>query len=160
MKPVSLTAADLQILALLQADARMSMAALAEATHSSLSPCWRRVKRLEESGVIAGYHLTLDRKALGLGIEAFVFVKISSHKEEQAAEFEQALQRLDQIVSCHILSGSEDYLLRVVAADLDAFAEFGRKTLARLPHVRDVRSAFVLHTIKETSILPLPDTRA
>lgn len=155
MKPVSLTAADVQILTHLQADPRMSMAALAEATHSSLSPCWRRVKRLEESGVIQGYQLRLNRKALNLGIEAFVFVRIATHQAQHAVEFEQAVQDFDQILSCHILSGNEDYLLRVVASDLDGFADFGRRVLANLPHVRDVRSAFVLNVIKETSTLPL-----
>ncbi|MCA8299242.1 Lrp/AsnC family transcriptional regulator [Burkholderia sp. AU30198] len=156
MKPVSLSPADIQILTHLQSDPRMSMAALAEATNSSLSPCWRRVKRMEETGVIAGYHLDLDRKALGLGIDAFVFVKISSHRESDAVEFEQALQTVDQVLSCYILSGVEDYLLRVVAADLDSFADFSRRKLAALPHVREVRSAFVMHTIKEAHNLPLP----
>ncbi|MDR6377281.1 Lrp/AsnC family transcriptional regulator [Paraburkholderia caledonica] len=156
MKPVTLTSADIQILGHLQTDPRMSMAALAEATNSSLSPCWRRVKRLEESGVIAGYNLELDRKALGLGIDAFVFVKIASHQERDAVEFEEALQTVDQVLSCYILSGVEDYLLRVVAPDLDSFAQFSRKKLAALPHVREVRSAFVMHTIKDTHNLPLP----
>ena len=147
---------DRAILECLQADPRISMAALAEKTHSSVSPCWRRVKRLEEIGVIDGYNLLLNRKALGLGIEAFVFVKIDSHHERDAVEFEHALEVIDEVLSCYILSGQEDYLLRVVATDLDAFADFSRKTLAALPHVREVRSAFVMHTIKESHRLPLP----
>ncbi|UXU89927.1 Lrp/AsnC family transcriptional regulator [Burkholderia sp. S-53] len=157
MKPVPLSPADIQILSLLQSDPRMSMAALAEATHSSQSPCWRRVKRLEESGVISGYSLELDRKALGLGIDAFVYVKISSHQEQDAVEFESAVKTIDQVLSCFILSGIEDYLLRVVAPDLDSFAMFSRKRLATLPHVKEVRSAFVMHTIKDSHRLPLPD---
>jgi len=156
MQPVPLSAADIQILACLQADPRMSMAALAEATNSSVSPSWRRVKRLEETGVIQGYNLLLNRKALGLGIDAFVFIKISSHHERDALEFERAVQGVDKVLSCYILSGVEDYLLRVVAQDLDSFAEFSRKKLAALPHVREVRSAFVLHSIKESHRLPLP----
>ncbi|MCY1548865.1 DNA-binding transcriptional activator DecR [compost metagenome] len=134
----------------------MSMTALAEKTNSSVSPCWRRVKRMEELGVIRGYSLVLDRKALGLGIEAFVFVKITSHAEKDAVEFEDALRRVDEVLACYILSGREDYLLRIVAADLDTFASFGRKVLAALPHVQEVRSAFVMHTIKESNRLPLP----
>ncbi|MDR8397517.1 MULTISPECIES: Lrp/AsnC family transcriptional regulator [Paraburkholderia] len=151
-----LSSADRDILACLQADPRISMSALAEKTNSSVSPCWRRVKRMEEVGIIDGYGLLLNRKALGLGIDAFVFVKITSHHERDAVEFEHALDAIDQVLSCYILSGEEDYLLRVVATDLDAFANFSRKVLAALPHVREVRSAFVMHTIKESHRLPLP----
>ncbi len=131
------------------------MAELAERMNSSSSPVWRRVKRLQEVGVIEGYHLDLNRKALGFGIDAFVFVKITSHQERDAVEFETSLQAIDQVLSCYILSGVEDYLLRIVAPDLDGFANFSRKVLAALPHVREVRSAFVMHTIKESNRLPL-----
>ncbi|CAJ5474428.1 AsnC family transcriptional regulator [Burkholderia pseudomallei] len=155
MDASALTPADFQILACLQEDPRMPMAELAERVNSSASPCWRRVKRMEETGVIQGYNLALDRKALGFGIDAFVYVKITSHGERDAVEFEQALQVVDQVLSCYILSGVEDYLLRVVARDLDSFASFSRKVLAALPHVKEVRSAFVMHTIKESSRLPL-----
>lgn len=150
-----LTPADRQILHYLQEDPRISMADLAERMNSSSSPVWRRVKRLQEIGVIRGYHLDLDRKTLGFGIDAFVFVKITSHHERDAVEFENSLQPIDQVLSCYILSGAEDYLLRIVAPDLDEFANFSRKILAALPHVREVRSAFVMHTIKESSRLPL-----
>lgn len=133
----------------------MSMSELAERVHSSSSPCWRRVKRLEESGVIKGYSLVLDRKLLGFGIDAYVFVKIASHHEREAVEFERALEVIDQVVSCHSLSGAEDYLLRVFATDIESFATFVRKVLAALPHVKEIRSSFVMHTVKETTRLPL-----
>lgn len=155
MDASALTPADLRILTCLQEDPRMSMAELAERVNSSTSPCWRRVKRMEETGVIQGYNVALDRNALGFGIDAFVYVKITSHGERDAVEFEQALQVVDQVLSCYILSGVEDYLLRVVARDLDSFAGFNRKVLAALPHVKEVRSAFVMHTVKESSRLPL-----
>jgi DNA-binding Lrp family transcriptional regulator len=131
------------------------MAELAERIHSSASPVWRRVKRLQEIGLIKGYRLDLDRKALGFGIDAFVFVKITSHLERDAVEFESSLQPIEQVLSCYIVSGAEDYLLRIVAPDLDQFADFSRRVLAALPHVREVRSAFVMHTIKESNRLPL-----
>jgi len=150
-----LSSTDRQILRHLQEDPRISMAELAERMNSSSSPVWRRVKRLQEVGVIEGYHLDLNRKAIGFGIDAFVFVKITSHQERDAVEFETSLQAIDQVLSCYILSGVEDYLLRIVAPDLDRFANFSRKVLAALPHVREVRSAFVMHTIKESNRLPL-----
>jgi Lrp/AsnC family leucine-responsive transcriptional regulator len=150
-----LSSTDRQILRHLQEDPRISMAELAERMNSSSSPVWRRVKRLQEVGVIEGYHLDLNRKALGFGIDAFVFVKITSHQERDAVEFETSLQAIDQVLSCYILSGVEDYLLRIVAPDLVGFANFSRKVLAALPHVREVRSAFVMHTIKESNRLPL-----
>lgn len=78
----------------------MSMTTLAERMNSSVSPCWRRVKRMEELGVISGYSLQLDRKALGLGIEAYVFVNITSHLEKDAAEFERSIQDIDEILEC------------------------------------------------------------
>jgi len=106
MNPQKISPVDRQILECLQVDPRISMAALAEKVNSSVSPCWRRVKRM--------------------------------------------------VLSCYILSGEEDYLLRVLAEDLDAFARFSRKVLAALPHVREVRSAFVMQTIKESHRLPLP----
>jgi Lrp/AsnC family transcriptional regulator, leucine-responsive regulatory protein len=155
MKTAALEPADLQILSCLQDDPRMPMAELAKKVNSSSSPCWRRVKRLEESGVIEGYGLTLNRKALGFSIDSFVFVKIASHHEREAGEFERALEEIEQIVSCHSLSGMDDYMLRVVATDLDSFSLFVRKVLAALPHVKEIRSSFVMHTIKETSRLPL-----
>lgn len=155
METTPLSSTDRQILRHLQEDPRISMAELAERMNSSSSPVWRRVKRLQEVGVIEGYHLDLNRKALGFGIDAFVFVKITSHQERDAVEFETSLQAIDQVLSCYILSGVEDYLLRIVAPDLDGFASFSRKVLAALPHVREVRSAFVMHTIKESNRLPL-----
>ena len=155
MSPTTLTEADRAILALLQENPRISMAEIAEKTNSSVSPCWRRVKHLEETKVIESYEVTLNRRSLDLGIEAFVFIKIASHQEDKAHEFEAALKPIKNILSCHILSGREDYLLRVVVRDIDQYAIFGRKVLAGLPHVTEVRSAFVLHTIKDTTRLPL-----
>lgn len=156
MSDVELSDADVQILGYLQEDPRISMAALAEKTNSTISPCWRRVRRLEETGVIEGYSLRLNRKALGLGIEAFVFVKIASHREEEALEFERALTGIEEVLSRYILSGAEDYLLRVVARDIDSFASLNRRVLASLPFVREVRRAFVMHSIKESHRVPLP----
>lgn len=157
MDSLTLTDADRAVLGHLQHNPRISMAELAEKTNSSVSPCWRRVKRLEDAKVIEGYGIALNRKALGFGIEAFVFVGISSHNESDAIEFENALKPIEAILSCHILSGQDDYLLRVIAKDIDDFARFGRRVIAALPHVREVRSAFVLHTIKESSRLPMGD---
>ncbi|MNF91156.1 Leucine-responsive regulatory protein [compost metagenome] len=150
----TLSSLDLNILDCLQEDPRMSMTTLAERMNSSVSPCWRRVKRMEELGVIRGYSLQLDRKALG--IEAYVFVNITSHLEKDAAEFERSIQDIDEILECYILSGKEDYLLKIVATDLDGFATFSRKVLAGLPHVEEVRSGFVMHKIKQSNKLPLP----
>lgn len=157
MHPFPLTAADVALLGHLQENPRISMAELAEKTNSSVSPCWRRVKRLEEAQVIEGYRLALNRAALGFGIDAFVFVRISSHTEEDAIEFEEALKPIPSILSCHILSGQDDYLLRVIARDIHDYAAFGRKVIAALPHVREVRSAFVLNTIKDSEQLPIAE---
>jgi Lrp/AsnC family leucine-responsive transcriptional regulator len=155
MTTLALLSLDRQLLAFLQEDPRMSLATLAEKANSSISPCWRRVKRMEEAGLIRGYRMELDRRALGLGIDGYLFVKIASHHETQALEFERALAPIEQVLSCQILSGQEDYLLRVVERDLDSFALFMRKVIAGLPHVREVRSMLIMQTVKESGRLPL-----
>ena len=154
MEPLDRT--DRRILNALQRDGRMSNVALAEEVNLSPSPCLRRLKRLEDSGVIAGYRAVLDRRRVGLGLTLFVEIKVSGHSEDLASRLEAAFIDMDEVVAAHIVSGpSADFLLEVVVPDLDAYEQLLLKRLLTLPSVVDVNSNFSLRTIKSSAPLPL-----
>ena len=146
---------DLRLLAALQDDARLTVAQLAEKVSLSASPCWRRVKRLEEAGYIEGYHAHLSASRLGHGITAFVSGVMGSHTREVARAFEARLQDIPEIIACHNVSGQYDFLLEVVAADLAAYGEFARNVLQDLPGVTELHSSFSLKSLKDQRKLPL-----
>ena len=146
---------DRQLLTLLQGNGRLTNADLAEATGLSVSACHRRVKQLEARGVIAGYAAIVDRTKAGLSILAYVIVKLDSHSEARLDDFANRVQRIDEVVACYAISGSGDYILKVVAPDMDSFAEVALKKLARLPGVKDSASNFVLSVMKLAPGWPL-----
>lgn len=148
-------AADARILAALQADGRLTNQDLAERVGLSASPCWRRVRQMEEAGVIEGYRALVDRRKVGLGVLAFVRVKIDSHSEAEARKFEDDIQRLDEVVACYSLAGSADFLLQVAAADLDAYAEFAMNVIRRLPRIKEMETAIVLKEVKPLTGWPV-----
>lgn len=143
---------DRRILAALQGDGRMSIADLAETVGLSPSPCWRRVRALEEAGVIRGYTAILDTAALGFGLDVFVSLSLNLHK---ADEFEAAIMRRPEVVQCYAMAGEQDYMLHVIARDMAAFDHFVREELIHMPGVDKVRSNFILKVIKQTTALPL-----
>lgn len=145
---VSLDDIDRRILAALERDGRLSMVALAEQVGLSPTPCLRRVKRLEEAGVIRGYVAMLDPAAVGRALQAFIQVSLSNHSEETTAIFERALLARPEVVGCYMVSGEMDFLVHVMVPDLEAFSEFALKALLRMPGVKDTRSSFVLSTLK------------
>jgi DNA-binding Lrp family transcriptional regulator len=146
---------DLKILAALQENGRLTNHELAELVGLSASPCWRRVKRLEAEGAIRGYQAVLDQRRLGLGVTVFVSVSIERNDTAAHRAFEQAVVGRPEIVACHIVGGQHDFLLQVVAADLDAYAEFALHVLGQLPGVREIHSSFVLKEVKPLLRLPL-----
>ncbi|PWU31912.1 AsnC family transcriptional regulator [Pseudomonas sp. RW407] len=150
-----LDAYDHRILAALQRDGRLSNVQLAEAIGLSPSPCLRRVRLLEEAGVIRRYGADLDRDQVGLGLTVFVGIKVERHHEEQAEAFRQAVIDLPEVISVHLVSGESDFLLQVVVPDLRAYERFLTGTLLKLPGVSDIRSNFAISTLKESAPLPL-----
>jgi Lrp/AsnC family transcriptional regulator, leucine-responsive regulatory protein len=148
-------AIDRRMLEILQSDGRISNAALAEQLHLSPSPCLRRLRALERDGVITGYRAELDRGRLGLGLTLFVELKVDGHSDSTAAAISDALMAAPEVVSAHIVSGSADFLLEVVVADLPAYERLLFETLLRLPNVSDVRSNFALRMVKSAGPLPL-----
>ena len=154
--PLPIDATDTAILSALQADARLTVAQLAERVHLSTSPAWRRVKRLENDGLITGYHAALSRRGLGWGVLAFVSVAIESHSEQEARAFEHAVAALPEIVACWSITGTSDFLLQVVSSDLDSYAEFAMTTIRRLPGIKAMQSALTLKEVKAPAPWPIP----
>lgn len=148
---------DKALLSALQGNARLTVAELADSVALTTSPCWRRVKQLEDSGMITGYQAILSPKALGYGVTAFVSVMMESHSQDTARAFEQRLLAIPQIVACHNVSGRYDFLLEVVAKDLESFGEFAREVLQTLPAVKEIYSSFSFKSVKPQRMIPLPD---
>lgn len=146
---------DHAILAALQRDGRLTNVQLADEIGLSASPCLRRVRHLEEAGVIRGYQATLDAEAIGLGMTVFVGVKVERHHEEEAEKFRVTVQGLPEVVSAFLVSGESDFLLHVVVPDLRSYERFLTGVLLKLPGVRDIRSNFAIKSIKPQSALPL-----
>lgn len=157
--PVSFDRTDLRILDALQNDGRLTNAELAEKVGLSLSPCWRRLKRLEESGVITGYRADLNRRALGLGVTAFVRIDIERHTPAMERRFEEAIADLDEIVACHVISGEGAFMLVVMSESLETFSKFALDVLMALPGVKDTRTSFSLKEVKSSPALPLRHLR-
>lgn len=153
MKPMDAT--DQAILMTLQRDARQTMAQLAEHVSLSQSPCWRRVRQLEESGVIEGYHAQLSRKRLGYGVTGFIHLQMQNHTLAVLAAFEREVVALPQVVSCHNLSGHYDYLIEAIAVDLEAFSTLVRNKIRCLPGVKEIATSFSLKEVKPAGSLPV-----
>lgn len=150
-----LDAADRRILRALQRDGRLPVVALAEQVGLSATPCQRRVKRLEEAGIIARYAAIVPPASVGLPLTAFVFVSLSSHAEDVVEPFHRAIAARPEVLACWAMSGETDYLLHVVARDLDSYGEFALKALLRLPGVKETRTAFVLREVKAPGEVPV-----
>jgi Lrp/AsnC family leucine-responsive transcriptional regulator len=154
--PEKLDLYDLRLLTALQSEGRSPNAALAERVGLSASQVSRRLTRLEEDGVVERYAALLKPEAIGLTVLAFSAVSLERQAEQMDA-FEAAVLRFPEIQECFSVTGEADFILRIVARDLKAFADFLSQHLLRVPGVRAVRSSIVLHRIKQTSALPLPD---
>jgi DNA-binding Lrp family transcriptional regulator len=146
---------DKIILSLLQQSGNMALADVAAKAGLSASSCHRRIKLLEEHGVIQGYAANLNRKSLGLANEFFVEVSLNAQTEEVLEKFEKAVSRVPEILECHLMSGQFDYLLRVVAKDAEDYERIHRTRLARLPGLQRIQSSLALRTVKDWSGYPL-----
>lgn len=152
---LTMDAIDRKILAELQRDGRLSITELAERVQLSVSPCHRRLRELERTGVITGYHATLSPQALGLGFETLVFVTMKEANRDSIIPFEEAVTRIPNITLAHRLFGDPDYLLRVVAADLEHFQRLYDEQLTALPGVQRVSSTLVMRKVVDDGALPL-----
>ena len=158
MAELDLDRTDRRILAELQRDGRLSNQELADRVSLSPSPCLRRVRRLEERGFIKRYVALVDAEKVGLGLLAYVTIRLNKHvggSHAPMGEFARDVQRWPEVVECYAMSGDMDYLLRVQVADLAHFSRFAMDTLMRHPAVVDMKSFFALQQIKETTELRL-----
>lgn len=151
---------DRRILGILQDDAGIANTELADRVGLSPAPCWRRVKRLEEAGFIARRVAILDPHALGLEIVVFATVKLASHENEALKQFERAMERYAEVTECYTVSGSMDFLLRVVTTDMRSYERFLREHILRMPSVAEVHSRFAVTQVKYTTALPLEPTES
>jgi Lrp/AsnC family leucine-responsive transcriptional regulator len=156
MPRIRLNRTDHRLLEILQREGRLSNQDLAERVALSPSACLRRVRALEESGVIRGYAALIDPRRVGLGLVAFVTVKLEKRGRMPTDTFAQAVKDWPEVVACHAMTGEMDYLLRVVVEDLGHFSRFVMESLLKQPGVIDVKSSFVLEEVKETTVLGLP----
>lgn len=148
---------DRQLLEVLQLNARLTVAELAEQVALSASSCWRRVKQLEEAGYIENYSAQLSSAQLGYGVLAFVSLMMGNHEKEVTRAFEARVADIPEVIACHNVSGRYDFLLEVVAYDLKTFGDFTRDVLQTLPGVKEIHSSFSLKAVKSTRRLPIPD---
>jgi DNA-binding Lrp family transcriptional regulator len=155
MPKTDLSRTDLDILRVLQADGRISNVALAEAVNLSPSPCLRRVKRLERAGTIRTYVALVDQKQVDLPISVFVSVTLESQEKTALRAFETAIRDRPEVMECYLMTGDSDYLLRVVAADLDAYQRFLLDHLTLVPGVANIRSSFALQQLVYKTALPI-----
>ena len=152
---IDLDAIDRRILTELQADARISNAALAEAVGLSPSPCLRRVRALEAAGVIRRYAALLEPAEVGLPISVFVQVTLERQIDRALETFETAIQDRPEVMECYLMTGDADYLLRVVVSDLNAYERFLKEHLTRVSGVASIKSSFALNQVKYSTALPL-----
>lgn len=146
---------DYRILAELQRDGRLSMVELGERVGLSASPCLRRVRRLEEDGIIQGYRAQLDRARLGLQLTIFMEIKVDGHRDENAEKLQQTVRALPEVVACHIVSGTPDFLLEVVVPDLAHYERLLFDTFLKMPMIKDIQSNFSIRAVKSGGELPI-----
>lgn len=146
---------DRRILSALQKDGRLSNTVLAEQVNLSASACHRRVQRLEKEGWITGYVALLNPRKMDRPTTVFVEITLSGQADEVLDAFEVAVAKVPDVLECHLMAGSADYLLKVVAGDTEDFARIHRRYLATLPGVAQMQSSFALRTVRQTTALPI-----
>jgi Lrp/AsnC family transcriptional regulator len=151
----ALDAIDAHILAIIQDDAALSVAEVAEQVGLSSSPCWRRIKRMEDTGLIQRRVTILDREKLGLGFEVYCAVKLNLPSKENLDAFDRAVQEWPEVVQCATVTGSADYQLHVITRDMHAFDEFQREKMLALGLISNIESRIVIRTVKDTTAAPL-----
>ncbi|QEY64339.1 Lrp/AsnC family transcriptional regulator [Metapseudomonas lalkuanensis] len=146
---------DRKILRLLQHDADLSAAEVAEKVELSQSPCWRRIHRMQEEGLIERKVALLNPRLLGFSITVFVNIKLSAHGRNNLTEFEEAIVGYPEVLECYTMAGGSDYLLKVVAKDIASYERFLRDQLLQRPHVLEAHSNIAMSEVKRTTELPL-----
>lgn len=156
--PLSLDRLDIRILAVLQEDATLSAADIAEKVGTATATCWRRIQRLEREGVVRARVALLNRERLGLNLMVFAHVKLANHGRDALTRFEESVREYPEVLECYTLLGETDFLLRIVTRDIKAYEAFFLDHLSRIAGVQSVSSSIALSIIKETTSIPLAAT--
>jgi DNA-binding Lrp family transcriptional regulator len=146
---------DKVIIEKLQRNGRISMSDLAQEVNLSVTPCLRRVKKMEQAGIIEGYQATLKRQAFNLNVLVYAFVRLSTNSDKLADKFEQTVENLNQVLECSVVTGSYDYLLKIIAQDLEDYESFVKKSLGRIDYIATIESTVVLKQTFSRNILPI-----
>jgi Lrp/AsnC family leucine-responsive transcriptional regulator len=146
---------DRKIIAAIQGNGKITANELSDRVGLSPSPCARRVRLLEDSGVIKGYTAVIDQKKVGLPISAFASIKLERQREEDLDRFALAVARWPEVVDCYLMTGQRDYLMRIVVRDLEAYERFIKDKLTRLDGVASIETSFALDQVKRSEVLPL-----
>ena len=155
MQKIKLDMLDRKILRLMQADASLSAASIGEKVGLSQSPCWRRMQRFKDAGLIKEQGVVFERKRLGFDTMVFAHVKLTAHGRSKVAEFGETIRQFPEVMECHLLLGQVDFLLRIVTPDLEAYERFFFERLSQLPDVQEVTSSIALTEVKYTTELPI-----
>jgi len=153
--PEAIDGIDAKILHLIQGNAALSVADIADKVGLSSSPCWRRIKRMEEAGIIKQRVTILDRGKLGLDFEVFVAVKLALPNRTNMEKFEKAVRNMPEVIQCASVTGAVDFMLRVVTKDMHSYEDFLREVLLSIDLISDVQSRIVLRQSKESNAIPL-----
>lgn len=146
---------DRKILAILQEDASLPVAEVAARVSLSQTPCWRRIQKLEEAGVIQGRVAILDPNSIGLGLTVFVEIETGDHSREWLERFAEAIQSMPEVMEVYRMAGDVDYLIRLAVANMTAYDDFYRRLIALVP-MKNVTSRFAMERVKYTTAYPLP----
>ena len=152
---VDLTEVDRNILRLMQKDVSLSMAEIAQRAGLSQSACWRRIARFEQDGIIVGKVAMLNPDKLNLGVVVFANIRLSSHSSETLREFEQQISACPEVMECYSMTGTMDFLLRIVTSDIHSYEQFFRNHLSNIPAVQEVHSSVAITQVKYTTELPI-----
>ncbi len=152
---MKLDATDRRLLEILQADAKVNIKEVASQLNMTKTPVYERIKRYEREGIIEKYVAILDRKKLDSSMVVFCSVSLESQKLEEIQRFSQAVAQIPEVLECYLMGGANDFLLKVVVKDLDAYHQFSSGKLAALPNVDQIKSTFVLNEVKRSTVFPL-----
>ena len=152
---IRLTEIDRKILRALQEDGRMTVQAIAERVGLSASPCLRRIRQMEESGIISAYSAVVDQKRAGLPVSVFISIKLERQRGKELDRFAEAISAWPEVMECYLMTGQHDFLVRVVCADLSTYEAFLRERLTQVEGVSSIESSFALGQVKYSRVLPL-----
>ncbi|UII27780.1 Lrp/AsnC family transcriptional regulator [Fulvivirga maritima] len=153
---VKLDRIDLKILRILQANAKITNAQLAQEIGLSPAPTLERVKKLETSGIIKSYHAKLNTQKVGLGVSTFVMVTLKGHNKDNIELFTQSISEIDEIIECHHVTGSGDFILKIIAEDIAAYQKLMLERVTNIEVVDNMQSLVILSTFKDSKVMPIP----